>query len=276
MRTRPHLAWLVTLASLLSGCAGLSELAKGAFQRPTLTFVAVTVEALDFDGATLAFDHRLDNPNGFGLSLSRVGYWLQLDGRVVTRGEVKGGLTIRAKGSAPVRFTARLPFAEVPRLLELVQRGGAVAYTLGGEVAVATPVGPVTLPVQHSGSVALPGLPTFRVAGVGVRLASLTEVELTVRVAVANPNPFPLPDGALRFGLAVGGEVVLSSEEGLSAVPARGQGELRIPVTLSLVGAGRTAAAAARGGGAEVRLTGEAKLGALPIPIDIGGRAGGR
>jgi LEA14-like dessication related protein len=261
-------ALLAGLAGL-TGCAAVNDLARAAFQRPTLAFEKVEVQALDFDGATLALDYRLTNPNPFGLTLARVQYWLQLDGRIVTRGEIAGGLRIPASGTAPVRFTARLPFAEVPRLLELVQRHGPVAYAVGGQVAVDTPVGVLELPVEHAGTVDLPALPALRIASVSVQLASLSELRVDVALLVRNPNPFPLPEGSFRYALAADGEVVATSElEGMAAVPPGGEARIDVPIRLSLIGAGR-AAMALRGGGATVRLTGEGKVGAIPFPIDV-------
>jgi len=258
--------------AVMPGCAAVNQLARSAVQQPVLTFQKAEVQSLDFEGATLALEYRLDNPNSFGLSLARVQYWLQLDGRVVTRGEVAGGLKIPAAGAAPVTFATRLPWAEVPRLLELVQRHGPVAYQVGGLVAVDTPVGVIELPASHAGTVDLPELPAFRIATVGVRLASLSELEVDVGLVIKNPNPFPLPEGSFSYALAADGEVVASSAlTGLAAVPPGGEARVQVPVKLSLLGAGR-AALALRGGGAEVRLTGEAKVGALPIPLDLSHR----
>jgi len=271
------LAALLATPLLLTGCAAVGELARSAFKKPTMEFKSVQVQALDFDGATLAFDYRLQNPNGFGLRLARVQYWLQLDQRVVTRGEVAGGVSIPADGEVPVRFTARLPFAEVPRLMELVARGGQVAYTVGGQVDVDTPFGIVDVPASHSGKVDLPTLPAFRLASARVRLASLTEVEVELTVAIDNQNPFPLPEGELKYALALGGEVVATADgEALAGVAARSEGKVVIPVRLSLLGAGRALATVMRGGTADLRVSGEAKVGALPVPMDLVGKAIGR
>jgi LEA14-like dessication related protein len=279
-RRRLALAALALLAGaplLLGGCASLGDLAKAAVQPPVLTYRSAEVTALDFDGATLAFDFRLQNPNPFGLSLAGVQYWLQLEQRVVVRGTVPGGLEIPASGEAPVRFTARLPFAEVPHLLELVAKGGQVAYTVGGQVDVETPVGVLAIPASHAGQVALPALPAIRLASATVRLASLTEVDLALTLAVDNRNPFPLPEGELKFAVSLGGEVVATVDgEALAEVPAQREGRVVIPVRLSLLGAGRALATAVRGGSADLRLSGEAKIGALPVPLDLRGKASGR
>jgi LEA14-like dessication related protein len=276
--TRARLATALLLplvAALAGGCAAVGELARSAFRRPTLTLVQVSVASLDFDGATLALDYRVENPNGFGLQVGRLQYWLQLEGRMVTRGEVPGGLKVPAAGAAPVRFTVRLPFAEVPRLVELVRAAEPVRYTVGGVVGVDTPVGIVDLPISHTGSVDLPRVPDFRVASVAVRMASLTEVEVAVKLDVANPNPFPLPGGELEYAVALGGEVVAATEAGeVIEVPANGRGTMVIPVRLSLLGAGRAAASATRGGATEVRLSGRARIGALSAPFDVRGKSG--
>lgn len=259
----------------LSGCAAVGELARSAFQKPTLTLKQASVAAIDFDGATLAFDYQVDNPNAFGLRLGRLQYWLELERREVVRGEAPGGVTLPASGSAPVRFTARLPFAAVPRLLELARSGAPVRYTVGGVLGVDTPIGIVDLPLSHAGQVDLPQPPAFSVGSVAVRMASLTEVEVAVAVDVANPNPFPLPGGELTYAVAVGGQVVASAEAGeVIAVPARGRGRMVVPVRLSLLGAGMAAATAARSGGAEIRLSGQARIGALSAPFDVRGRTG--
>jgi LEA14-like dessication related protein len=279
-RLAPSLALAVALATsplLLGGCATMGELAKSAVQKPTLTFKSAEVTALDFDGATMAFDFRLHNPNPFGLSLAGVAYWLQLEERVVVRGKVPGGVKIPAEGEVPVRFTARLPFAEVPRLAELVAKGGRVAYTVGGQVDVETPIGVIDVPASHSGHVDLPVLPDFRLASARVRLASLTEVEVELTVLVDNRNPFPLPEGELKYTLALGGEVVAAVDgEALKEIPARSQGRVVIPVRLSLQGAGKALGAVLRGGAADLRVVGEAKVGALPAPMDLVGKAVGR
>jgi hypothetical protein len=142
-------------------------------------------------------------------------------------------------------------------------------------VGVRTPAGELDLPIEHSGQVPLPGLPAFRLDGVSVRLVGLTDLELDLHLELRNPNPFPLPAGQLRYALALDGQPVASAEaQRLEPVAARSAGRLTIPVRISLLGAGRAAAAA--GGGAGLELTGQARLGAVPLPLDLQGRTGGR
>jgi LEA14-like dessication related protein len=276
---RPLALAALAAATLLlaAGCAAMGDLARSAVKPPRLDYRGAAVTALDFDGATMAFDFTLHNPNPFGVKLAQVVYWLKLEEKVVVRGKVPGGVAVPAEGDVPVRFTARLPFAEVPRIAELVARGGRVDYVVGGQVDVETPIGIIDVPASHAGHVDLPVLPAFRLAGARVRLASLTEVEVELTVLVDNRNPFPLPEGELRYQLALGGEVVATVDgEALAEIPARSEGRVVIPVRLSVQGAGRALGAVLRGGTADLRLSGEAKLGALPAPIELLGKAKAR
>jgi len=64
--------------------------------------------------------------------------------------------------------------------------------------------------------------------------------------------------------------------EALAAVPAHQEARVVIPVRLSLLGAGRALSTVVRGGSADLRLSGQAKVGALPLPLDLSGKASGR
>jgi LEA14-like dessication related protein len=145
---------------------------------------------------------------------------------------------------------------------------------VAGAVGVETPVGVVELPMKHSGTVDLPGLPAFRFAGADVRMSGLTDLVVDVKVGVSNPNPFPIPAGLLAYALTLSGQPVAQVDgHQLAAVAAHGDGTISIPVKLSLLGAGRAAASALQGGGAEVRLDGNARLGAIPVPLEVSGTA---
>jgi len=273
----PRLTATALLAAplVLAGCAGLGELAGAAFEKPRLSFRGVAVEGLDLEGATLDFDFRIENPNPYGVRLARVAFGLDVEGQRVTRGEVAGGLEVPANGAAPVRFAARLRYADVPRFVELVRTRDRVAYALRGAVGVDTPLGVVELPLSHDGEVVLPRLPTLQLAGISARVVSLTELELQVTLGIGNPNAFPIPAGALGYAVQVGADVVARADRArLDGVPASGAGRVVLPVRLSLLGVGRAAATALRGEGADVRLTGTATFGPLRVPFDLSGRPG--
>lgn len=274
--------WKTALAlaasAALAGCAGLSELARAAFQEPKLTFRSAAVESLDLEGATVGFTFDLENPNGFGVDVARVGWQMEVEQTRVAGGELPGGLAIRANATSPVTFPVRVRFRDVPGILSLL-RGGKdeIGYRLSGAVGVKTPVGVVDLPLSHTDRLRLPDLPRFGIDGLAVRSVSLTTVALDVKVRVTNPNAFPLPAGKLDYALAVGGARVARAEgAALGAVAGRGSAVVAIPVRVDLASAGRVAQDLVRGGEVQVGLTGTAEVAGLPLPLDLAARVPAR
>jgi len=256
----------------LAGCAGLKDLARAAFQEPKLVFRTATVDALDLEGATVALHVDLENPNGFGLDVARVGWTFDADGTRVASGEMPGGLVIPANGTAPLAIPVRVRWHDVPGIVGLLRRGDdALPYRVAGHVGVHTPVGVIDLPVSHEGRLPTPRLPTFALEGLRVHGVSLSEVSFEVKVGVKNPNAFPVPGGKLSWTLALGGGAPVAHAEGMTIAPVgpRGSGDIIVPVRLDVASAGRAALDLARGGEVRVRLSGEAQLAGLPVPFDL-------
>jgi len=269
---------LPLLPLLLAACAGIQDLARSAVKTPKLTFRSASIEALDLDGATVAFTWDLENPNGFGVDLARVGWSIDVEGTRIASGDVPGGLKIVANGTAPVTFPIRVRFQDVPGIVALLGSGKEVLrYKLGGALGVRTPIGILDVPLSHEDLLRLPSLPRFALDGVSVRSLGFTEIALDVRVRVRNPNAFALPVGKLEYALAIGGAPVARADGAeLAAVPAGTSAVVAIPVRLDVVAAGRAAADLARGGEVQVDLSGQANVAGLPIPLDLKGRVPAR
>src|SRR5574338_1612750 len=139
--SRPLLA-LTAAAALLSGCAAVNQIAASAFEKPRLTFRAATLQSLDLEAATLGFEFDLENPNGFGLSVARLGYGVEVERTRIATGDLPGGLQIPSAGKAPVTFPVRVRYRDVPGIVSLLtSRRDALGYRLSGSVGVRTPVG---------------------------------------------------------------------------------------------------------------------------------------
>jgi LEA14-like dessication related protein len=270
----------VALAAVLalSGCAGLQDLARGALERPRLTFRSASLQALDLEGATVGFTFDLENPNGFGVDLARIGWAVDVEGTRIAAGDLPGGLAVRAKATAPVTFPVRVRFQDVPGIVSLL-RGGRdeLGYRLSGSLGVRTPVGVVDLALSHTDTLRLPDLPRFGLDGVSVRSVSLSTVALDVRVRVENPNPFDLPAGRLDYALSIGGQPVARADGAALAPVARGASAVvAIPVRVELASAGRAASQLLQGGEVLVGLTGKADVAGLPLPLDLEARVPAR
>ncbi len=256
---------------LLAGCAGLNEFAASAVQKPRLTFREVTLSSLDLEGATLAFTYDLENPNGFGLNLARVGYTVDVEGTRVASGELPGGLQIKASGTAPVTFPVHVRFQDVPGIVGLLtSKKDAVRYKLAGNVGVRTPLGVLDVPMSHEGALKLPAMPQFALDGISIRSLGFTEITFDVRLRVRNPNGFALPVGKIDYGLSVAGaSVARAAAVDVAPVAGGSSAVVAIPVKLDVASFGRAAAALASGGEVPVELGGKANLAGIPLPLDL-------
>lgn len=273
---RSPLALLSCLA-LLPGCAEIGKLAAAAVDPPKLTFRSVSVRSLDLDGATMGFNFDIENRNAFGLEVAKITYGLEVEGTRVTTGDIPGGLKLPAKGTAPLTFTARLRYRDVPGIASLLGKRETVRYKLSGSVGVQTALGVLELPMSHEDQVKLPRAPRFSLDGISIRSASLTRLALEVRVRIENPNDFPLPAGKLASAVSLGGaQVARVDDRALSTVGGNGSAVVGIPLQIDLAEAGRAAADLVRGGKVDVGLRGAADMAGMSVPLDLLGRFSGR
>jgi LEA14-like dessication related protein len=262
----------------LAGCAGLSEFAASAVQKPKLTFRSVELSSLDLEGATLAFTYDLQNPNGFGLKLARVGYSVDVEGTRVASGDLPGGLELKANGTAPVTFPVHVRFQDVPGIVGLLtSKRDSVRYKLAGNVGVNTALGVLDVPLSHEGSLKLPSMPRFGLEGIAVRSVGFSEIVFDVRLRVQNPNAFPLPVGKLDYALAVGGsQLARAAAVDVAPVASGSSAVVAIPVKLDVASAGRVASQLVGGGEVPVDLDGKANLAGIPFPVDLKGKVPAR
>jgi LEA14-like dessication related protein len=267
MRTRLLLSVLALLT--LAGCAEVGKLAASVVIPPKLTCRAVNVSALDLEGATLAFDFDIENKNGFGLKVARIGYAIEVESTKV-EGTAPGGLELPARARAPLTLTARLRWRDVPALASMLGKQDAVRYKLAGTVGVQTPVGVLDLSVEREGKLDLPRLPAIALEGVSIRSLSFTRLTIAVQVKLSNPNAFPIPAGKLDAALSLGGsEVARVENRAVAAVGARGSAVAEIPIQLDLDRAGRAALDLSRGTPVQVGLHGVLDVGGVKLPLDL-------
>lgn len=266
-KTLPVLAALAALAA----CADLRDIARAAFQQPKLTFRSASLEALDLEGATVAFRFDVENPNTIGVDLARVAWGIEVEGTRIAAGEMPGGLKIPARAAAPVTFPVRVRFRDVPGIVNLLGGGrDSIRYRLTGALGIRTPLGVVDLPLSHDDALRLPDLPHFAIDGLSVRSVSFTDVTVGVRLRVKNPNGFALPSGRVDCSLALAGSQVASAQSApVSPVAGGASAVVEIPVRFDLASAGRAATSLVRGGDVEVSLAGTADLAGIPLPVNL-------
>jgi LEA14-like dessication related protein len=256
----------------IAGCAGVRDLVSRSFERPTLTFQSASLEGLDLEGVTVSLHYRVDNPNGVGLQLARLGYALDVEGRRALAGELPAGVQIPARGSAPLVVPVRLRYRDLSEVLEILAARDQVGYRVSGHAGIDTPIGIVDLAFEHQGWAPVPRPPSFAVESARVTSASATQVGLALRLRVHNANGFPLPVGRLQCAVAVSGTPVASADAlPLAGVPPEGSAVFELPLNIQIFGAARAAALALSGEPLEIAVTGAAGYGSVRVPLEVRG-----
>ncbi len=272
---------LPILAALAAACAHRSKPPPPAplpIVSPVIAFEAVKLNGIEFSGADLMFRARIESANPFPLSVVRVDYSLQLEGRAAASGSVAQALVIPAAdpagapGAGEISLPVRLRYGAIPGLAPVLSADREAAYALGGAVVFSTPSGEVPIPLAHSGTVAVPRLPHIKVERAFLRSASPREVTVEVQLAVHNPNAFPIPAGRIGYGLFLSDrEVVRSDLEIAEPIAPGASASVGAPVRISVLRAGKAAARLLIPfSSLDVKVKGEAVFGGVPVPLDLG------
>ncbi len=237
---------------------------------PTLVLQSFTPVQFDAYGVTLSMEGKLENPNPVSVPVDVFTYQIAIDGQPAGGGKVSTGIVLPANGSVPATVPARLDWAAVPHLVDLlVAHGGEAPCQVSGAALVPNGAQYLELPYAVSGTVALPQLPKVSMGKVVLRKSDLFETILEVQVNVENPNKFPLPNGRLAYNLTLSGvSVVNGGNYALLDVPPGETRPIAIPVRFSTVGAAAGAIAGALRGVANVAFSGRAGFGGLEVGLD--------
>ena len=261
---------LLWLLPLLSGCALLRSAVSSAFEKPTLSFREARVPSIDFDGADLDLVFLVTNPNSMGLDLTRASYALDVEGHRVVAGVPQNGLVIPGHATTEVTFPAHIRWTEIVPALEALFALDQVHYKASGELGVNSPIGIVTLPVEHEGTIAAPKMPVFDVGSPRITSLSLLGARLSVPLRISNLNGFPLPLGGILGDVSIAGAKVgrVAMSEA-APVPAGKETTLSIPLDVSFLSAGAAAASAIKTGVAEVKIDAMLNAAGATLPVKV-------
>jgi len=259
----------------LVGCAQVGKMIGAGLEKPRLTFVSVTPQELDLEGATLVVRYRVENPNAVSLEVATLDYRLDVEGRQALTGSQRAGLRLPSRGTAELAIPVRLRYAAVHDFLRTVFTKAEVAFHLEGTAGVQTPVGVLEIPFSCTGKVPAPRLPHVALAGATIHSASFDGLSFDLQLDVSNPNAFALPAASLGYALQLGDRQVLTAAaQAIAAVPAKGKTRVVVPVKVPFASAADAAGKLLRGGQADVAVKGSATFGSVPLPVDLHGKLG--
>lgn len=235
LRSAPLLLLLV-----LTGCASLDDLI--ATRQPTAEVERLRLEALDFSGATLVAEIRIDNPNPVGVSLASLDWELEVEDQVVLSGTQPAGLQIAASASQTIEVPVAFTFRELRETVERV--GGAVELSVGLAVTAGIDVpvlGVVSIPLQQTASIPVPQLPTVALREIRIERLTLTGADMRASFRVTNPNVFAVDLQEFSYGLSVQGrEWTAGVARSRGAIVASGDTIVDVSFGLNLLDLGRS------------------------------------
>jgi LEA14-like dessication related protein len=255
-------ASLVAVLALTLSCSLLREiLSEAVVGPPTAAFGGESVTGASLDRATLTLSYVVTNPNPVSVELTAAEGSILVEGKPVPVRAAAPGLRIPPGDRETLTFSTEVKFQE----LGLLGREKA-SYRAQGSLSFRTPLGPVRLPVEREGELAVPRPPEIAVSLPRLTGLSLTGASLELPVQVKNANPFPL-SFTLTGALVVGDvkPVSLSTPEAQQV----GAGEARtlgLPVEVSFPAAA-AAAGALRAGQAPVSFEGALRSGEVTLPV---------
>ena len=143
------IAFLLPLFALLCACNTMI----GA---PKVSVAGLNVVSLDTAGAGMELKLQVQNPNPFELRLQGYRYDLEVVSFPLVRGEAREEVTFPAGGETEVRIPIRITFRDLVRIVKSKPDLNRIPYRLNAGLDVATPIGAMTVPVDRTGTYALP------------------------------------------------------------------------------------------------------------------------
>jgi len=140
---------LLAASLLLSGCLGRM------ITRPTVAIQEIRLTGLSLTGATLTFLVELENPNGFGVTVTAFTYTVYLNGRPVAHGETTDPIPIKRRSITPVSLPLKTSFQDLEKGLKSLIGADTVDYRIEGSLAVRSFFGRLEFPYNRTGTIDL-------------------------------------------------------------------------------------------------------------------------
>jgi LEA14-like dessication related protein len=257
-------ALLVLIASLvlLGGCESVQKLLAD-MDKPTASIKGVRFASLSLDQVGLVFDIEVDNPYAVAMPLTNIDYGLASGGAALASGQASLDGVVPARGSRVIAMPVNLAVAELLKAGSDMRPGKVLPYKADLGLSVDAPgVGPLKLPMSHSGEVPVPAVPRISLQSVDFQSLTLSEASAVLKVDIENTNEFPIDLNALGYALSLGGTPITTSTvaEPTSFQPGQQRG-IEIPIRFQPSSLGVAAFNMLRGNDASFELKGDLQLG---------------
>jgi len=121
--------------------------------RPTVAIQAIHVTGLSLTGATLTFLVELENPNGFGLTVTEFTYSVYLNDRLVANGETTDPIAIQSRSVTSIPLPLKTSFQDLEKGLKSLIGSDSVEYRIQGSLTVQSFLGHLEFPYNRTGTI---------------------------------------------------------------------------------------------------------------------------
>ena len=149
--------WLVLGLLLLGvttvGCSTLQIATGLGLKEPEVSLDTLSVKNVSLTSMKIVARLNVSNPNKFGVEVSGYDYSLEVGSWPVVDGRVKESFSLPAGGGATIEVPLEIGFGNALGAGVDLLAGGGLGYTLKMTVEIASPFGPVSIPLTREGRI---------------------------------------------------------------------------------------------------------------------------
>jgi LEA14-like dessication related protein len=142
--------WFVLLLFILfTGCSTFVA-------NPQIAVKGVNIAGIDRDGVEMDFLLAVNNPNSYNLKMTGYSYNLIVSALPLAKGENHEVVEFNGNATTDIRLPVRITFHDLLEILKLRPDPEHIPYQLTAGLELQTPFGYVVIPVDKSGTFAVP------------------------------------------------------------------------------------------------------------------------
>lgn len=141
--------YLLLMFLFLTGCTML-------VREPVVSVKDLNVVSLDTAGAGMELYLTVQNSNPFDISLMGYSYDLKVMTLPLARGGGREEIKFASKAATDLRIPIRVSYGDLLEILKRQPDPDDIPYRLSAGLDLATPLGQLTVPVNRTGSYAIP------------------------------------------------------------------------------------------------------------------------
>ena len=267
MRTKLFTSLLViVLLAIFMSCATLKQLVVP----PDVKIESVNIADFSFQDVTLDFGLLVSNPNAFGVGLEGYAYKFAIEGKEFLSANETRQIDVAAAGNSNVSIPVTINFKQLYELITQTKDLDSLSYDLSGNLHPGGLLAAFDIPFSKSGSLPNVRIPEIKFSGLQIKKMGFTGIDLEVGLDLVNNNIFGFDIGKLNYDIALAGsQLIKGTTANLASVPAKGKGEVKVPVSLDLSGALGSLRSILSGNSVEATIIGDTDLKTPFGPINL-------